>query len=75
MTDYFCKDTVRLFDDHPLYKEARKRANENNGVFEGEPKMVEDTALVQSIKKEDLEVADAYIGLLNRMGVKSISVL
>lgn len=24
MTDYFDQGTVRLFEDHPLYKEARK---------------------------------------------------
>ena len=29
MTDYFDKGTVRLFENHPLYKDARKRAEMN----------------------------------------------
>ncbi len=29
MTDYFETDTVRLFEDHPLYAVARARAEQN----------------------------------------------
>lgn len=67
MTDYFCKDTIRLFEDHPLYAVARKHVNEMNGDFEGEPKQIE-------VTDSDLIVADTYINLLSRLGVKQISV-
>lgn len=30
MTDYFEKDRVRLFEGHPLYAQARARAQEND---------------------------------------------
>lgn len=74
MTDYFDKDKVVLFEDHILYKDARKRANENNGVFEGEPKLyIPDVKDLVKISKEDLEAAKVYIGLMKRLGVKNFA--
>lgn len=68
MTDYFCKDRVVLFEGNPLYKDAQKRANENNGVIEDEPTLF----TPKSVSKDDLEVADVYMNLLTRLGVKNI---
>ena len=70
MTDYFDKDKVVLFEDHILYKDARKRANENNGVFEGEPKLYIPENLI-TISEEDIKVATVYVGLMKRLGVKN----
>lgn len=77
MTDYFCKDTVRLFEDHPLYAAARKRANENLGVFEGEPKEVTCShagKMSQAMTVPEARAMIPYIDMLHRFGVKAICV-
>ena len=68
MTDYICKDRVVLFEDHPLYTEARKRANEFKGIFEGEPKLYEPPIAAPA-------GGDVYSDLLYRLGVKAIVLL
>jgi hypothetical protein len=70
MTDYFDKDKVVLFEDHILYKDARKRANENNGIFEEKPKLYMPENLI-TVSKEDIKVSTVYVGLMKRLGVKN----
>lgn len=61
-TDYFDKDTVRLFEDHPLYKIARKHVEQMNGIFTEEPKQV--------IVEPDVDSPEyIYSELMRRLGV------
>ena len=75
MTDYFEKDTVRLFEDHPLYKQAREAVErfnkERDAKYEAKraPKTV-----TPEVTDADLEVAEVYINLMKRMGCKQITI-
>lgn len=61
-TDYFDKDSVRLFEDHPLYKIARKHVEQMNGIFKEEPKQV--------IVEPDVDSPEyIYSELMRRLGV------
>jgi hypothetical protein len=68
MSDYFCKDRVVLFESHPSYQTARKFVLAQKGI-------VEVSTPTPQVKQEDVEVATTYMDLLQRMGVKQISVL
>jgi hypothetical protein len=74
MTDYFCKDTVRLFEDHPMYAEARacveRFKQEQDAKFDKKYGRVS-TPVVESVTAG----GGVYSDLLVRLGVKSVILL
>lgn len=73
MTDYFEKDRVILFEDHPLYKEARALVEKYKS--ERQAKLDKKYDRTPTVFDAQNALEGVYSNLLVRLGVKSVVLL